>query len=469
MMTMNVARWTDRIARPRRALTGASLGENEALASLRVLICIAKANGSIAPDERMALEDTFSQLQLPSGATITSLLDEPIDLEAQLRLLTTPESRDLLYQSSQGLARLERFPRLEVQKLLDRIRTALQISDERASLTRRLINEAKDTLLPSDIQPSHDPALRPLKVKSDIVKYSVLTGVHGFHNTASGVNALRSNTTGYRNTASGVNALSSNTTGIFNSASGVNALRSNTTGASNTASGDGALRSNTTGSSNTASGNGALSSNTTGQRNIALGQSAGFYLTTGNDNIAIGNFAVAGESATIRIGTSGTHTRAFIAGIRGVTTGVANAIPVLVDSNGQLGTVSSSARFKEEIRDMGDLTDRLLELRPVVFHYKQEQALPDVSAVPLEYGLIAEEVAEVFPELVVYDDEGQAFTVKYHLLASMLLNELQKMHQAQLRLADRADGHEQEISDLLARLEALEAREATAEHALVNR
>ena len=109
--------------------------------------------------------------------------------------------------------------------------------------------------------------------------------------------------------------------------------------------------------------------------------------------------------------TAGTHTRAFVAGIRGVTTANANAIPVLVDSAGQLGTVSSSRRFKEDIADMGDRTERLLALRPVVFRYRQEQELPNGANPPLEYGLIAEEVAEVFPDLVVYDDDGLPFTV----------------------------------------------------------
>jgi len=116
-----------------------------------------------------------------------------------------------------------------------------------------------------------------------------------------------------------------------------------------------------------------------------------------------------------------------------VTTGNANAIPVLVDSAGQLGTVSSSRRFKKDIADMGELTERLLELRPVVFRYKQEQTLPDRSEVPMEYGLIAEEVAEIFPDLVVYDEEGEPFTVKYHMLSSMLLNEMKKSNAAHAR------------------------------------
>ncbi len=105
---------------------------------------------------------------------------------------------------------------------------------------------------------------------------------------------------------------------------------------------------------------------------------------------------------------------------------MADAVAVMIDSNGQLGTVSSSRRFKEDVRDMGDTTSRLLELRPVIFRYKQEVQSGER---PLEYGLIAEEVAEIFPELVVYDEEGQPFTIRYHILSSMLLNELQKEHE----------------------------------------
>ncbi len=276
----------------------------------------------------------------------------------------------------------------------------------------------------------------------------------GFGNTANGALALRSNT-GSANTASGACALSSNTTGGGNAASGSSALSSNTTGSGNTACGNSALFSSTTGSNNTACGVGALAYNTTGQRNIALGRNAGQYLTTGNDNIVIGNVGFADEGATIRIGTTFTHTSAFIAGIRGVTTGFANAIPVLIDSAGQLGTVSSSRRFKEEIRDMGELTDRLLVLRPVVFRCKPEV---QEGERPLEYGLIAEEVAEVFPELVVYDEEGKPFTVKYHLLSSMLLNELKKLSEEHERLESQAGDHERELAGLRSRLAALEGR-----------
>ncbi len=276
----------------------------------------------------------------------------------------------------------------------------------------------------------------------------------GYENTASGRWALRDNSTGSRNTAGGAFALFHNTTGSFNTASGYGSLRANSTGDDNVAVGSVALIKNTTGFHNTALGSAALFNNTTGDRNVALGRYAGFNWTTGNDNIAIANTAFAGEGATTRIGT--VQTRAFIAGIRGVTTGVANAIPVLVDSTGQLGTVSSSRRFKEEIRDMGEATERLLELRPVVFRYKPEV---QEGERPLEYGLIAEEVAEVFPELVVYDEEGRPFTVKYHLLSSMLLNELQRLNAA----------HEREVQELHERLEAQADDHAHAQRALETR
>ncbi len=302
----------------------------------------------------------------------------------------------------------------------------------------------------------------------------------GYHNTASGYRAMFSNTTGAQNAAHGYRALYSNTNGFRNTASGFFAMYSNTEGDTNTAIGNAALRFNVSGDLNTACGSKALGSNTAGDRNAACGSGALYgntighrntangyralaYNTTGNDNtacgyragedltgddnIAIGNGGVAGESNTVRVGNSTDHTRAFIAGIRGVTTGAADAIAVLIDSDGQLGTVSSSCRFKEDVRDMDGATARLLELRPVVFRYKPE--VQDGER-PLEYGLIAEEVAEVFPELVVHDEEGKPFTVKYHLLSSMLLNELKQL----------SERHGRELDELRARLAALEEREA---------
>jgi hypothetical protein len=265
------------------------------------------------------------------------------------------------------------------------------------------------------------------------------------YNTAIGDRALSANLTGYGNTASGYYALLANTTGRLNTASGGGALRYNTTGSINTASGASALRSNTTGFGNTASGESALSSNTTGSRNTAVGRHAGIGATTGHDNIFIGSGATAGsagEGNTIRIGgeftgtAEGRQNRTFINGIRGITTAVNNAIPVLISSTGQLGTASSSRAVKQDIEDLGPLADRLLALRPVAFRYRQHAATdPDT---PLQFGLIAEEVAEVFPELVVYDDDGKPETIKYHLLSSLLLGELQRLD-ARLELVEKQD------------------------------
>ena len=250
----------------------------------------------------------------------------------------------------------------------------------------------------------------------------------GSNNTAVGFSALRDNdpyksTEGNSNTAIGFAALTSNVTGSGNTGTGERALGFNKSGDYNCAFGDSALWFTTKGDRNTAVGRSALINNTVGNENIAIGASAGSNLTTGSDNVMIGNSGLAGDAATIRIGTEGTHSSTYVAGIRGATTGVADGIGVLIDSNGQLGTMSSSRRFKEDIHDMDEATERLLELRPVVFRFKPEIQRGER---PIEYGLIAEEVAEVFPDLVAYDDEGHPFTVKYHLLSSMLLNELQR-------------------------------------------
>ena len=268
----------------------------------------------------------------------------------------------------------------------------------------------------------------------------------GSYNTASGSAALLSNTTGSNNTASGLGALYSNTTGAHNTATGLEALSNNTSGNDNTASGYNALGQNTTGSHNTASGHLALNTNTTGNGNIALGNEAGKLLTTGHDNIMIGHQGVAGEAQTTRIGTA--QTRAFIAGIRGKTTGTNNAIAVMIDSHGQLGTVSSSGRFKEDVAPMAEKSAALSALRPVTFRYKKAF---EGGEKPIQFGLIAEEVAEVFPELVVFGEDGQPETVKYHLLSSLLLNELQK-------LADRHEALEKEHAALRAGMEQRLAR-----------
>jgi hypothetical protein len=241
----------------------------------------------------------------------------------------------------------------------------------------------------------------------------------GNANTANGANALVSNVDGDSNTANGNGALASNTTGNFNAAIGASALLNNTIGGRNTAIGRSALSLNTTGNFNTANGYQALFNNTTGNFNIALGSSAGASLTTGDSNIDIGNVGFPGESATIRIG--GPQTKTFIAGIRGVTTG-GTAIPVLIDGSGQLGTLSSARRFKKEIQPMDNTSEAILALKPVTFHYKS-----DNTNTP-QFGLIAEEVAEVNPDLVVRGENGDIYTVRYDAVNAMLLNEFLKEH-----------------------------------------
>jgi hypothetical protein len=277
---------------------------------------------------------------------------------------------------------------------------------------------------------------------------SLASNTTGSGNTATGFGALTSNTTGSDNTALGVAALPGNTTGSANTAVGEGALASNTTGDGNTVTGGNALASNTTGSRNTATGRNALTSNTTGTGNTALGVDAGAALTSGDNNIYLGSPAgAASESGRIRLGEAGTQTATFVAGIRGTTTAANNAIAVFIDVNGQLGTASSSRRVKTDIEAMGAASESLLRLRPVSFRYTAHAA----QGGPREYGLIAEEVAEVLPDLVVYDPAGQPETVRYHELPAMLLNELQKQHRTLQALQERLGQLEELLSQRAAR------------------
>ena len=241
----------------------------------------------------------------------------------------------------------------------------------------------------------------------------------GDRNTAIGASALLNDMTGTSNTAIGAAALLNNTTGYWNTAIGDDTLGANTTGDNNTAIGRAALFSNATGVHNTAMGSSALASNITGENNIALGSFAG-RSTTGNSNIIIGHEGVVGESRTIRIGTqSFVPTRTFIAGIiDGPVTGTA----VLVDASGELGVATSSARFKDQIKPMDKASEAVLELRPVRFHYKT-----DTKETP-QFGLIAEDVEKVNRDLVVRDNEGKPYSVRYEQVNAMLLNEFLKEH-----------------------------------------
>ena len=252
---------------------------------------------------------------------------------------------------------------------------------------------------------------------------SLYTNTTGGDNTATGFQALFTNSGGFSNTADGIQSLYSNTTGTSNTASGYQALFSNTTGANNTANGLVALENNTTGKNNTAVGTIALFNNKTGSNNTAVGANAGQNLTAGSNNIDIGAnvLGVAGEANTIRIGKQGTQKQTLIAGIFGTA---ASGSPVIVASNGKLGVATSSARFKEGIKPMDKASETILALRPVTFRYKQEL---DPDKVP-QFGLVAEEVEKVNPDLVVRDEEGKIMSVRYEAVNAMLLNEFLKEH-----------------------------------------
>ncbi len=280
--------------------------------------------------------------------------------------------------------------------------------------------------------------------------YSLLHNTEGKQNTAIGASTLHYNTIGSNNTAAGYHALRINNDGTHNTAIGSLAMEGNNTGRENTASGTFALLSNIAGNRNTANGSAALY-NAMGSRNVGLGYYAGFNITSGSDNIIIGSGQKAkpADNRVIRIG-SNAQKKTFIGGINGVTTGMANAVPVVIDSNGQLGTISSSRRFKADIQLMGSASDRLLDLRPVTFHYKQPF---EDGSTPVQFGLIAEEVAEVFPELVVRDASGNVETVSYHLLSSLLVNELQKEHRVNESQAARIASLEAQVAELAALVE----------------
>jgi Chaperone of endosialidase len=232
---------------------------------------------------------------------------------------------------------------------------------------------------------------------------------------------------------------------------GYHSLVANTQGNSNNAFGYGAMQSNTTGFSNTAIGTYTLSNNISGSDNVALGREAGTNVTAGTHNIYIRNPGVANEADTIRVGDA-FHFKAFISGIRGVQTINNNAIPVLIDSVGQLGTQSSSRRYKTEIKPMDEASETILALKPVTFHYKT-----DMIKRP-EFGLIAEDVAEVNPDLVICDNDGEVYTVRYEAVNAMLLNEFLKEHRKVQHLESGLAQQQKQIESLTATLQKVSAQ-----------
>ncbi len=283
-------------------------------------------------------------------------------------------------------------------------------------------------------------------VNTAIGAFVLLSNTDGVGNTATGAFALQNNTTGSANTAYGFAALMSNTTGNDNTVNGEHALYRNTTGIGNTVDGDFALNSNTTGNFNTAVGYTALNSNN-GNFNIALGAGAGENLTTGD-----GNHGHPRESNHIRIGTVGIQKHTFIAGISGVT--VPGGVGVIIDSNGQLGTVTSSERFKAEIKPMDKASEAIFDLKPVTFHYRHEL---DPNDIP-QFGLVAEDVEKVKPALVARDADGKPYTVRYEAVNAMLLNEFLKEHRKVQELEANAVRQQKQIEALTAGLQKLSAQ-----------
>jgi hypothetical protein len=294
-------------------------------------------------------------------------------------------------------------------------------------------------------------------------------------NTANGAYALSGNTLGHDNTVTGYIALSRNTTGIDNTANGSSALGMNPTGDANTAVGFAALDLLTHGNSNTAIGANALDAISDGGQNIALGSFAGGLLNSGDYNIYIGSSGASFDNGTIRIGDPTFHSATYVAGIYGQT--ASPGIQVYINSDGQLGTVVSSERFKKDIAGMENASDAILSLRPVTFHYKT-----DSKGTP-QFGLVAEEVAKVNPALVLPDKEGKPYTVRYDAVNAMLLNEFLKEHRrveeqgatiAQLKqdFQSRLSAQQKQIERLTAGLQKVSAQlelSKTAPQTVLNR
>jgi trimeric autotransporter adhesin len=265
--------------------------------------------------------------------------------------------------------------------------------------------------------------------------------IDGVFNTATGVQALSSNTTGDDNTANGYQALNFNTTGAQNTATGVQALKDNISGNSNTATGYLALPSNTQGGNNTATGGQALNNNTTGSQNTATGYQAGFNIT-GDRNVCIG----AGVS-----GAAGIDDTTWI---RNVYASVASGRAVYVNSDNKIGTLSSSRRYKEDIKPMDKASEALFALKPVTFCYNRE--IDRTRA--LSFGLIAEEVVEISPDLITCDKEGKPETVRYDAVNAMLLNEFLKEHRKVQDQERRIQQQETTITQLKKEMETVIAR-----------
>jgi len=272
----------------------------------------------------------------------------------------------------------------------------------------------------------------------------------GVNNTAVGFHALFGDTMGDNNTAVGWIALRQNSEGLANTAIGASAMRNNTTGDANAAFGAFALLTNSTGFRNTTVGVESLK-RSNGSDNIAVGYEAGMNIGTGSNTICIGHPGLASDTNTIRIGTDGIQTATFIAGIREVPV---VGVGVVITADGQLGVRSSSARFKEAIKPMNKASEAILSLQPVSFRYKKDF---DPDRTP-QFGLVAEEVAKVDPDLVARDAQGKPYTVRYEEVNAMLLNEFIKEHKHVQEQASEISQLKSALKEQGAQLEALESR-----------
>jgi endosialidase-like protein len=304
---------------------------------------------------------------------------------------------------------------------------------------------------------------------------------NGNSNTAIGFQALKANTMGDRNTASGAFALFSNETGSentaigyaalffgkgsLNTATGVGALHNNATGVNNTANGQRALHDNFSGSKNTANGGGSLAKNTAGTNNTADGFQALGNNVTGSFNIALGDdagSAVTNADDVICIGTKGANVSSscYIGNIFNQPS--ASGLAVFVNSDNKLGTIMSSRRFKEDIKPMDKTSEAILALQPVTFRYKKDVDPTGVA----QFGLVAEDVAKVNPDLVVRDNEGKPYSVRYEQVNAMLLNEFLKEHrkveQLTKKFESRLSEQQKEIETLTAGLQKMSAQLAAA-------
>ena len=279
-------------------------------------------------------------------------------------------------------------------------------------------------------------------------------------NTAVGAAALFGNTTGSGNTAVGNTALTLNTDGFDNTAVGDGALSENSEGFGNTAVGAEALGelsgTETEGNFNTAVGDEALASSSTGEGNVAVGQAAGKFVSTGTFNTFVGTGAGIGvttASSVICIGDEGRNVShsCFIGNIFGQTSG---GVPVLINSFGRLGTLTSSARYKDEIKPIGKSSEALFALKPVTFHYKKEI---DPAGTP-QFGLVAEEVEKVNPHLVVRDEEGKPYSVRYEQVNAMLLNEFLKEHRTAQEQQKEIDALKAELKEQKALIQKVSDR-----------